>query len=252
MYMPSPPASFIHIHAPCIHLYTYRCLHPFIHIHSPASIYTRTWPSVSIYIHNFPLHPFIHGHGPCIHLYMYMAPASFIHVHAPEFIYTCTWPLHPFIHVHASASVYTCTCHCTHLYTYMPLHLFIHICATVPIYTHTWHCIHLYTYMPLHLFIHIHAPAPVYTHTCPCTYLYTHMPLSFDTFYFLSHPSGFISIPPSELLLLKCNHLMILASSLCISITPCMLALVFIWLFNQSLPPCKITPVRTDTALRIA
>lgn len=151
MSMPSPPASFIHIHAPFIHLYTYRCLHPFIHIQSLTSIYTRTWPSVSIYIHNFPLHPFIHVHAPRI--IMYIPLHSFIHVQ------------HPFIH--APASVYTCTCHWTHLYTYMPLHLFIHICATVPIYTHTWHCIHLYTYMPLHPSIHICVTVPVYTRPCP-------------------------------------------------------------------------------------
>lgn len=206
--------AFIHVHALPLphHLYTYMllssiCTHTgaYIHLYNTfPHIYLYTYMALCIYLYTyFPLHPFIHVHAPPHH-----------YVHTPAFIYTCT------------ASIYTCPCIC--LYMYMPLNPFIYIHAPASIYTHTCHCAHLYTYMALHPFIHIHAPAPVYTHTCHCTCLYTSMPLSFDTFYLLSHPSGFISVPRSGLLLLKCYHLMIPASSLCISITPCMLALVFI------------------------
>lgn len=164
------------------------------------------------------MHPFIHVHGPLYPLYMYMAPAS---------IYTCTWP--------PPASIYTCTWPpCSIIHVHDPSVSIIHVHGPST---------HLYTYMPLHPFIHIHAPAPIYAHTSP---------LSFDNLYLLSHPPGFIFVPPSAMLLLKYYQLMILASSLCISITPCMLALLFIWLFNQSLPPCKIMSMRTDTTLRVA
>lgn len=231
--------AFIHVHALPLpyHLYTYMLLSS-ICTHTGAYIHLYTYISSHLFIHvHGPLYLFIYIIFHCIHLYMYMPPASL-----------CTYP-------------------CIHLYMYnihlyMPLHLFIYVHATEPIYIHTCPCIYLYTYVPLCPFIHIHGTASIYTHTCPCTCLYTYVSLYLfihvhapELWYLLlalssfrfhlcsSLWAAFIEMLPSYDPGLQLVHFHN-ALHACFSI--------YMIIFYQRLPPCKITPVRTDTTLRIA